>query len=139
MFLKSFTISCFTSVLVSLPVLAGDYSGKCFNQAAQEHDKCTISISEETLLLAFEDSPEANMGISVSEIRSIDESQDKCVGAATVLVSPFPGKKVREFTITYSDEERNTRIASFRMKKKRSTALRTDLVTFSGVVVNQIE
>ena len=79
------------------------------------------------------------MSIPLSSIRSIDESQDKRVGAATVLVSPFLRKKVREFTVTYSDEEGATRITFFRTKKKRATALRTDLVDFSGVTVNQIE
>ena len=139
MFLKSITISCITSVLVSLPALAGDYSGKCFNQVAGEHDKCTISVSDEMLQLGFKKSPEATMSIPMSEIRAIEEILDTRVSAATFLVSSFARKKVHEFTVTYSDSEGRDNIASFRIKTKRAASLRADLFDFSGIQIDTID
>lgn len=138
MLLKSFTLACFTSILVSLSVLAGEHSGKCFNRSADEYNKCTISISEEALQLTFKDSPEANVSIPMDSIREIHAGQDSRIGAATILVSPFFRKKVLEFTVTYLDEAGGKSIATFRTKKKRATSLQMDLVNFSGVGINQI-
>lgn len=119
---------------------AGTHKGKCFKDSEKDFQSCTIDVSSESIQLIFdsdEKDPSAPLSISSQSVTAIDEAQDRRVSAATILVSGFLKKKVREFTLTYKTEGEEVRIASFSIKKKRATALRTDLVTATGVQVNQ--
>ena len=138
MFLKIFTISCITSIFSSLPAIAGDYPGKCLSRVEQKYETCTISTSEETVQFLFEENPEANTSIPTSSILSVDEGQDHFVNREHSLSGSYWWRKVHEFNVIYSDEEGRKRLTSFRIKKKRATALRTDLINLSGVAVDRV-
>jgi len=105
--------------------IVGLYKGKCYDSVVEKHRKCRIVISEETLSFRFRNK---TLSIPTSQITSIDEESDRRLSAATILVSPFFKKKVREFTIGYRNDDGRAGIASFRVKKRRATALRTALV-----------
>lgn len=129
-------------VLVSKGALATTFEAKCLNQKSK-FSSCKVTVGADSLSVEYKNKKEQELNVSVpgEKITSINAGElSKRNVAAGILLSPaffLTKRKMAQVSLEYQIENNKTATVVFQVKEKYGFALKSQLQTLSGKVVQE--
>ncbi|MEO0971718.1 MAG: hypothetical protein AAFX85_01390 [Pseudomonadota bacterium] len=130
------------STLLVVPAAVAEDSAhkcKCFDPGSEDYHPCTVTITDDSIDIAFRKGEYAAQTIPLEAVSRVTEGTDRRIGAATIMVSFFITKKISEFTVEYEDPDEGPSLAAFNLKKKKATPIRRELLTKGNISVTPVD